>query len=128
MLPLTELTTTSGTATYNTGGYIPYIPISASTPGTLHVTYDTSEEKMKEYTEKVDRHVDQLEEDIDYFNKELEQQQEQIVSLEEKDTTNLNINMEQNRKIKTLEDEVEFLKNYSSYLEGRIMALEGKIK
>ena len=76
---------------------------------------------------KVDEHVDQLEEDIDYFNRKLEQQQEHLIALEEKNTTNLNMNIEQDKKIKVLEDKIDFLENYTNYLEGRIMSLEDKL-
>lgn len=76
---------------------------------------------------KVDEHVDQLEEDIDYFNRKLEQQDEKNQGYEKSINENFIINIEQDKKIKALEDTVQFLKDYTNYLEGRIMSLEDKL-
>lgn len=79
------------------------------TPNTITWAYDNN----KEYIEKLEKHIDELEEDIEYFNKQLE---------------------EKNEHINTLESTVEALKNKSTnmdmhitYLEGRLKALEERI-
>ena len=131
MPPFTEATTSTASTTYATGGYITYntpITTAYTAAAPMYVSFENTEATVKEYTEKVDKHVDELEEDIDYFNQKLEQQQEQVVSLEEKNTINLNMNIEQDKKIKALEDKIDLLENYTNYLEGRVMALEDKIK
>lgn len=81
------------------------------------VSYLDREEKFKEYTEKVDRHVDQLEEDIEFLNNEREQLKLDIARLEH----GLYL---ANEQIKSLEADREFLKGFTNYLEDRISKLE----
>lgn len=90
------------------------------------ILHETSR-KVEAALSKVDEHVDQLEEDIDYFNRKLEQQNEKIQGHENSINENYTINIEQDKKIKALEDTVQFLKDYTNYLEGRIMSLEDKL-
>ena len=128
MPPLIEATTSTASTTYETGGYI-YTPINTSyTSAPVYVSFENTEAKIKEYTEKVDKHVDELEEDIDYFNRTLEQQDAKVKSHENCINDNYTINAEQDKKIKALEDKIDLLENYTNYLDGRVMALEDKIK
>lgn len=127
MPPFTEATTCTTSTTYATGGYTTYTPISTSyAAAPMYVSFENTEDKVKEYTEKVDKHIDELEEDIDYFNNKLDDHAGILKGHENCINDNYTINAEQDKKIKALEDTVEFLKNYTNYLEGRIMALEDK--
>lgn len=118
MPPFTE-STISSTATYANGGYITYTPISTTTTGTIYAAYNTSEEKMKEYTEKVDKHVDQLEEDIEFLNNERESLKYVVKRIDaDLDTATYRIN--------ALEDENTKLKAHIDYLERKIYELEAK--
>ena len=109
-------------------GYAPVASIGpANTISSLTDILQETNCKVESAMTKVDEHVDQLEEDIDYFNRKLEQQDEKIQEHEKCINENYNINVDQDKKIKVLEDAVQLLKNYTNYLEGRIMSLEDKL-
>ena len=77
-----------------------------------------TEEMVNTAVEKLDQHVDQLEEDIDYFNNKLKQIDEcALTSLDRAEALEI--------KMDKLESTVEYLKNYINFLEQRIIALEG---
>ena len=121
---LTSATTSTSTS-FASGGYISY-PTITSAP--IHISFEGDlDKRMNEYVEKVEQHVDHLEEDIDYFNQKMEKHEERINEHEASIEDLINLNGEKDTKIATLEGEVEFLKNYTNYLEGRIMALEDKM-
>ena len=69
-----------------------------------------TEEMVNTAVEKLDQHVDQLEEDIDYFNNKLQQIDAYAqTSLDRADAFEIKMNK--------LESTVEYLKNYINYLE-----------
>lgn len=80
---------------------------------------DNTIEKYKEYADKVDRHVDQLEEDIEFLNNERESLKDIITRMD------LDLDIAKCR-VKALEDENTNLKAHINYLEGRIYELEAK--
>lgn len=86
---------------------------------TLSSKFDNVDDKIKEYEEKLDKHVEQLEEDIQFFNEERIKQEEVIKVL-------INAGVEKDKKIKDLEDRCSYFDGYTSYLEGRLRALEDK--
>ena len=90
-------------------------------PAALTVNFTSVNEKIKEAEERIDRHVDQLEEDIEYFNNKLKEFADKLEYEEA-------INVEQSTKIKDLENQVSLLDGHINYLEGRIAALEGKLR
>lgn len=94
-------------------------------PPTIH--FNAVSDRNTEEMEKVDRHVDQLEEDIEYFNQTLEQQKDLIKRVENKAESNLNMNIEQDKKIKSLEDAITNLNAHISWLEQRCNELEGQL-
>ena len=98
--------TTTTTATYATG------TIGTDNMYTT-VSYIDDERKFKEYVEKVDRHVDQLEEDIAFLNDEREQLKLDVARLE----ADLSL---ANDRIKALED----MKGFVNYLADKIKNLE----
>lgn len=87
---------------------------------TLSFNFTSVTEKIKEAEERIDKHVDQLEEDIEYFNNKLKELSDKLEYEEA-------INVEQNTKIKDLENQVSLLDGHINYLEGRLALLEGKI-
>ena len=76
---------------------------------------------MKEYCDKVDQHVDKLEEDIEFLNEKRLSHDELLEIL-------VNANIERDNKIKALESSVAYLKTYTSHLETVIHMLEDKLK
>lgn len=119
----TETTTT--TAATATGGYFTTTTgpsISAYSPITLYTTfttdrYDELKEKVEKYTESTDRHVDQLEEDIEFLNKKREESEEAHKDI-------LSYISDLVTKMGNAEKEIEALKNYTKFLETRIENLE----
>lgn len=103
-------------ASSTTGGpmYAAYNPTV-----TISSKFDDVDDKIKEYEEKLDQHVEQLEEDIQFFNEERIKQEEAIKAL-------INAGVEKDKKIKDLEDKCGYFDGYTSYLEGRLRALEDK--
>ncbi len=110
--------TTSTTTSTSTTSPTVYTTIG---PTSISFAYKNTEEKMKEYCDKVDQHVDKLEEDIEFFNTKREEQEQVIAVLRINNT-------EYNRRIEELEKEKMNLESYAHWLESRIDALEGKIK
>lgn len=105
----TYASSTTGAPMY--AAYNPTVTISSK--------FDDVDDKIKEYEEKLDQHVEQLEEDIQFFNEERIKQEEAIKVL-------INAGVEKDKKIKDLEDRCSYFDGYTSYLEGRLCALEGK--
>ena len=97
--------TTATTSTYTTG--------TIGTDNLYSTIYVDTEEKFKEYVEKVDKHVDQLEEDIAFLNDERESLKKEIARLE----VDLSL---ANDRIKVLED----MKGFVNYLADKIKKLE----
>ena len=118
-------------ATANTIYYEPITTTTTSTtsptvyttvgPASVSFIYKDTEEKMREYCDKVDRHVDELEEDIEFLNTKREEQEQVVAALRINDT-------QYNKRIEELEKEKMNLESYVNWLESRIEALEGKIK
>ena len=90
-------------------------------PSSISFVQRDTEEKTKEYCDKVDQHVDKLEEDIEFLNEKRKSNEELIDQL-------IYQNSEMDTKIKTLESSVTFLKNYTSHLEALINMLQDKVK
>lgn len=86
-------------------------------PTSISFTYKDTEEKMKEYCDKVDQHVDKLEEDIEFLNDHRLSNEEQIEFLVQQ-------NIEKDTKIKELISELQDIKGYANYLANRIDLLE----
>lgn len=99
-------TTSATTTTYSSGPY--YTATTVSSPP-LYVSFESIEEKAKQYFDKVDEHVDELEKDITFLNEKREEQENKIKYL--MDT------------IAAAAKEIEALKSYCGYLENK---LEGK--
>lgn len=110
--PLTSTITTSTSTTsptvYTTVG-----------PTSISFAYDNTEEKMREYCDKVDQHVDKLEEDIEFLNN-------QRISHDQLIETLVHANIEKDNKIKDLTDAIESLKGYVKYIIDRLDLLEEK--
>ena len=107
--PITRTTTSTSTTSptvYTTAG-----------PASISFSYENTEEKMKEYCDKVDQHVDKLEEDIEFLNEKRKLNEEHIEYL-------INQNIQKDARIKVLEDTVTFLKGYTDHLETLIHKLE----
>ncbi len=123
-VPDLTCSTTTATATTATGGYFTtsgptittsYTPITWST--TFTDRYDELKEKVEKYTESTDRHVDQLEEDIEFLNNKRKESEETY-----KDILSYISNLE--TKLCSAEKEIEALKNYTNFLATRIENLE----
>lgn len=106
--PLTSTTTTTSPTVYTTVG-----------PTSISFSYENTEETVKEYCDKVDQHVDKLEEDIDFLNN-------QRISHDQLIETLVHANIEKDNKIKDLTDAIESLKGYVNYIVGRLDLLEEK--
>lgn len=110
--PLTSGFSTTTTAT---------APNVYTTSGpTISFTYENTEEKMRKYCDKVDQHVDKLEEDIEFLNDKRKSNEGNLEQL-------INQNIEQDAEIKNLINEIKDLQGYINYLVDRISMLEGKI-
>lgn len=108
--PLTSTTTTSTTT-----------PTVYTTSGpTISFIYENTEERMKNYCDKVDQHVDKLEEDIEFLNEKRKLNEGHLERL-------INQNIEQDAAIKDLTNEIKDLRGYINYLVDRITVLEDKI-
>ena len=113
--PLTSTTSTS-TSTSTTSPTV-YTTIG---PTSISFTYENTEEKMKEYCDKVDQHVDKLEEDIEFFNNKR-------LTIEEHVEYLINQNIQKDTKIKELEDTITNLKSFINFLDNKINDLEAKV-
>jgi peptidoglycan hydrolase CwlO-like protein len=110
----TTSTTTSTSATISPTIYTTVGPTSIS------LAYENTEEKMREYCDKVDQHVDKLEEDIEFLNEKRKLNEEHIENL-------INQNLQKDTTIKELTARINSLQGYINYLVDRISVLEGKI-
>ena len=117
-------------ATTNTICYDPLISTTSTStvsptvyttlgPNSISFTYANTEEKMKEYCDKVDQHVDKLEEDIEFLN-------DKRISHDQLIDTLIHVNIEKDNKIKDLTNAIETLKGYVNYIENRLNLLEEK--
>ena len=104
----TGTSTTTGTYTYPN-----IIGTSTITMSPSNLTWTVGQGVEKEYVEKLEKHIDELEEDIEYFNNELEEKNTVIYTLQHQVT-------ELDKAKKTTEMHI-------TYLEGRLKALEDKI-
>ena len=105
---------------------VPYYPTPATTiTSSIHLI---TEEKIKEYTDKVDQHVDQLEEDIQFFNEKREEDEKKIDDLIGQ-LANANFRLgEKDTQIKNLEHEVSNLKGLVGWLEDTILKIQEKME
>ena len=103
--------TTTGTYTYPT--YPNIAGTSTITMSPSNLTWTVGQGVEKEYVEKLEKHIDELEEDIEYFNNKLEEKDAVIYTLQHQTT-------ELDKANKTMEAHI-------TYLEGRLQALEDKI-
>ena len=95
-------------------------------PDSFSIVYESIEDKVKASIEKLEQHIDQLEEDIEFFNKNRIQQEEEITRLRTKlDAAETRL-AEKDTDIKFLKTREVFFTDYINYLEGRIAALEDK--
>ena len=83
---------------------------------------------MEASIEKLEQHIDQLEEDIEFFNKNRLQQEEEIDKLQTKLAAAETRLAEREADITFLKTREIFFTDYTNYLEGRIAALEDKKK
>ena len=96
-------------------------------PQGLSVNFTPIKDAIKESVEKLEQHIDQLEEDIEFFNQHRIQQEEEIDRLRIKlDAAETRL-AEQGTNITFLKSRESFFTSYTSYLEGRIAALEDKL-
>ena len=109
--PITSTTTSTSTAAST---------IYTMSGPTITLAYENTQEKVKEYCDKVDQHVDELEEDIEFLNEKRRSNEERLEQL-------INQNSEKDTAIKELTAEVNDLRGYVNYLVDRISILEGKI-
>lgn len=107
---LTSTTTTTSPTIYTAIG-----------PSSISIVHENTEETVKKYCDKVDQHVDKLEEDIEFLNEKRLSHGDLLEIL-------VNANIEKDNKIKALEGSVTYLKNYTSHLEALIHLLEDKVK
>lgn len=107
----TGTSTTTGTYTYPT--YPNIAGTSTITMSPSNLTWTVGQGVEKEYVEKLEKHIDELEEDIEYFNGQLQEKGTLIsLLLDEKDK---------------LEKDMSDMNCHIIYLEGRLKALEDKI-
>lgn len=109
----TGTSTTTGTYTYPT-----YPTITGTYPTTVtmsptNITWTVDQGVEKEYVEKLEKHIDELEEDIEYFNGQLQEKDTMIHDLLDKKDE--------------LEKDMSDMNCHIIYLEGRLKALEDKI-
>lgn len=124
--PYYETITTTTTPYYYPATTTTITP-SAITINTSSIT-DKIEEKIKDYTEKTDLHVDKLEEDIQFLD---EKRQENEIKIDELlgQVTAAHFKLgEKDKKIKDLEDQVNNLKGLVSWLEDTILKIQEKME
>lgn len=95
-------------------------------PDNFSIVYESKEDAMKGSIEKLERHIDQLEEDIDFFNRHRTQQEEEIDRLRIKLAAAETKLTGQESDITFLKAREVFFTDYTNYLEGRIAVLEDK--
>lgn len=114
-LPYTS-STTADTDTYTyTSSYEPYT--STSTTGTMYTltmgpTSEEIEKKIKDASDKIDQHVDALEQDIDFLNKRQEDQENNIDNLAEE-------NLDLKVQIRCLRSAIDTLKEQITELNNK---------
>ena len=109
--PIFDAFTSSITSTTSTSATIP-TTYTWTTDSFPVVTFTDKTEKVKEEVEKVNKHVDELEEDIVFFNETREQMIARIITLEN-----------ENNELKSqMKDAI----NAINYLSNRIDVLEAK--
>lgn len=81
------------------------------------ISFSYASDETKEQVEKAEKHMDDLELDIDFLNNKRHEQEEFIEQL------NARL-VEAEALIKSLDDSVEHLKGYTNWLETRITHLE----
>lgn len=96
--------TTNTTSTY---------PITSVTMSPSNLTWTVGQGVEKEYVEKLEKHIDELEEDIEYFNEQLKEKDAMIRNLLD--------------KTDELKKDMSDMNCHIIYLEGRLKALEDKI-
>lgn len=106
--PTVYWSTTTGTST---GAPITKIDLSGLTitPSNITATCNGKDE----YIEKLEKHIDELEEDIEYFNKQLEEKNDIIHYLLDKENK--------------LETDSANMNSHIIYLESRLQILEGRV-
>lgn len=95
---------------------IPSNPLYAALSAPV-VTFSSTSDKTQEQIGKAEKHMDDLELDIDFLNEKRKQQEEVIKEL----ITKL---AETDASIKSLTDTVNSLNSYTNWLETRIVRLE----
>ena len=105
--------TSTTTSTYTYPTYPNIAGTSTITMSPSNLTWTVGQGVEKEYVEKLEKHIDELEEDIEYFNNQLEEKDTVIYTLQHQTT-------ELDKANKTMEAHI-------TYLEGRLQALEDKI-
>lgn len=78
------------------------------------------DDTIQQALEHIDKHVDELEGDIDFFNKEREKQAKTIQEL-------INANINQDKIINKLQADLDAQKLYTNWLESKIKELGEKI-
>ena len=102
--------TTTGTYTYPT---YPNIAGTSVTMSPSNITWTVNQGVEKEYVEKLEKHIDELEEDIEYFNEQLKEKDGMIHHLLDKKNE--------------LEKNISDMNSHVIYIEARLQALEDKI-
>ena len=116
-----------------TGSYTSYTPESWTTssvttplcsttftPNAIYMSNQSIDDTIKEATEKVDKHVDQLEEDIEFFNKEREEHAKAIAHL-------LNDSLKKDKDIADLQMKVNGLETILIDMRNLLKELEEKV-
>lgn len=112
-----SFTTTTGTAVPDT---ISWNPATLLPPLYVSNTEMMTRKDAEKYEDTIDRHLEEFEEDLHFFNEKREEQGELIELLEAK------IN-EQRCDIGALKTEIVNLKTSIDYLNAKVMELEDKI-
>lgn len=109
--------TTYWSTTTTTGSTMTNLDLSAITSSINitpnNITWTYSNKEQEEYIEKLEKHIDELEEDIEYFNGQLQEKDVMIHDLIGKKDE--------------LEKDMSDMNCHIIYLEGRLKALEDKI-
>lgn len=109
--PTVYWNTTTGTST---GAPITKIDLSGLTitPSNIMATYNGTTQQ-EEYIEKLEKHIDELEEDIEYFNKQLQEKDDKIEYLMD--------------RVDKLETDSATINSHRIYLESRMQILEDRV-
>lgn len=116
-----------------TGSYTSYTPESWTTssvtaplcsttftPNAIYMSNQSIDETIKEATEKVDKHVDQLEEDIDFLSQEREAHETLIKQL-------ITENINKTKQIEDLEKKINAIQAMTSAFASMLEELENKV-